>query len=320
MKAMLSAIVLALGTSLVVPLAVAQSFPSGPVTLIVPYPPGGQIDTLARMIQQKLQPVLGHPVVVENKPGAGGNLGTSQALRAAPDGHTLVLTTDGVMTLNPFLYSNVGFDPAAATPLTLSTETVVGVAVHNSVPAKNIPELIAYAKANPGKVTFGTSGAPQQIIGEMLNQLGGVQMQHVPYKGVAPALTDLVGGHINVVLATITSILPHVGSGAIRVIAVSGKDRFQQLPDVQAIAETYPEIVVATWSGFFAPPGTPKSISDRLSAELVKALKDPEIVARLAKTAETVTATSPEVARARLKEDTDRWANYLKQVKIKMEQ
>lgn len=297
----------------------AQSYPNGPVTLIVPYPPGGQIDSLARMVQQKIQPALGQPVVVENRPGGGGNLGTAQALRAAPDGQTIVLTTDGVMTLNPFLYSNVGFDPAAATPLTLSTETVVGIAVHSSVPAKNIPELIAYAKANPGKVTFGTSGAPQQIIGEMLNRLGGVQMQHVPYKGVAPALTDLVGGHIQVVVATITSILPHVGSGAIRVVGVSGKDRFKQLPEVQAIAETYPEIVVATWSGFFAPPGTPKLIADRLSAELIKAIKEQDIIDKLAKTAETVVALSPAEASARVKADTDRWANYLKQVKIKVE-
>jgi len=300
--------------------AKAQSYPNGPVTLIVPYPPGGQIDSLARMVQQKLQPMLGQPVVVENRPGGGGNLGTAQALRSAPDGHTFVLTTDGVMTLNPFLYPNVGFDPAAATPLTLSTETVVGVAVHNSVPAKNIPELIAYAKANPGKVTFGTSGAPQQIIGEMLNRLGGVQMQHVPYKGVALAMTDLVGGHINVVVATITSILPHVGSGSIRVVGVSGKERFKQLPDVQAIAETYPEIVVATWSGFFAPPGTPKAVADRLSADLIKAIKEKDIVDKLAKTAETVVATSPAEARARLKADSDRWANYLKQVTIKLAQ
>jgi tripartite-type tricarboxylate transporter receptor subunit TctC len=271
------------------------------------------------MVQQQIQPALGQPVVVENRPGGGGTLGTAQALRAAPDGQTIVLTTDGVMTLNPFLYPNVGFDPATATPLTLSTETVVGVAVHNSVPAKNIPDLIAYAKANPGKVTFGTSGAPQQIIGEMLNRLGGVQMQHVPYKGVAPALTDLVGGHINVVLATITSILPHVGSGSIRVIGVSGKDRFKQLPEVQAIAETFPEIVVATWSGFFAPPGTPKPIAEKLSAELIKALNEPDIVEKLAKTAETVVATTPAEASARAKADTDRWANYLKQVKIKVE-
>jgi tripartite-type tricarboxylate transporter receptor subunit TctC len=133
-------------------------------------------------------------------------------------------------------------------------------------------------------------------------------------------MTDLVGGHINVVLATITSILPHVGSGSIRVIGVSGKDRFKQLPQVQAIAETYPEIVVATWSGFFAPPGTPKPVADRLSAELTKALKEQDIVDKLAKTAETVVATSPAEARARLKADTERWANYLKQVKIKMEQ
>jgi tripartite-type tricarboxylate transporter receptor subunit TctC len=224
------------------------------------------------------------------------------------------------MTLNPFLYNNVGFDPAAATPLTLSTETVVGVAVNNSVPATNIPELIAYARANPGKVTFGTSGAPQQIIGEMLNRLGGVQMQYVPYKGVAPALTDLVGGHINVVLATITSILPHVGSGSIRVIGVSGRDRFKQLPEVQAIAETYPEIVVATWSGFFAPPGVSKSVADKLSTALIKALNEPDIVEKLAKTAETVVATTAVEASARLKDDTARWANYLKQVKIKVEQ
>lgn len=320
MKSSLSALMIFACALSIAPDAQAQSYPSGPVTLIVPYPPGGQIDSLARMVQQKLQPALGHPVVVENRPGGGGNLGTAQALRAAPDGQTLVLTTDGVMTLNPFLYPNVGFDPAAATPLTLSTETVVGVAVHNSVPAKTIPELIAYAKANPGKVTFGTSGAPQQIIGEMLNRLGGVQMQHVPYKGVAPALTDLVGGHINVVLATITSILPHVGSGSIRVIGVSGKDRFKQLPDVQAIAETYPEIVVATWSGFFAPPGTPKPIADRLTAEITKALNEPEIVNKLARTAETVVATTPAEASARLKADTARWANFLKQVKIKIEQ
>lgn len=297
----------------------AQTFPSGPVTLVVPYPPGGQIDILARMVQQKLQSTLGQPVVVENKPGSGGNLGTAYALRAAPDGQTILLTTNAVMTLNPLLYSNIGFDPATAIPLSLFSEAVVGIAVNGSLPVKNIPDLIAYAKANPGKVTFASSGTPQQVIGEMLNTLGNVRMQYIPYKGVAPALTDLVGGHINVVLATITSIQPFIGTNSVRLIGVSGKTRLPQFPDVQTIAESYPEIEMTTWSGFFAPPGTPKRIVDRLSTELIGAAKSPEIAAKLGQTAEVVVASTPDEAAARVKAETARWGHFLKQVKISVE-
>lgn len=299
--------------------ALAQTYPKGPITIVVPYPPGGQIDALARLVQQKIQPVLGQPVVVENRAGAGGNIGTAFAMRAAPDGHTIVLTTDGVMVVAPHLYANLGFDPALASPIAIASETVVGIAVHNSVPAKTIPELIAHAKSNPGKVTYAAPGLPQHIIVELIKKLGDADIQYVPYKGGAPALSDLVGGHIKAAAITIPSILPHLGTGAIRVIAVSGKERAPQVPEAQAIAETYPEVAHVSWTGFFAPPATPKHIIDRLNDVLTKAMKEPDVAEKLSRNAETVVASDVAHAEARVKADLAKWRNYLQQVKINTE-
>jgi len=299
--------------------ASAQTYPSGPVTIIVPYPPGGQIDALARMMQQKLQPILGQPVVVENKPGAGGNIGTAYAMRAAPDGHTIVLTTDGVMVVAPHVFANLGFDPTLATPITIASETMVGIAVNQSIPAKNIPELIAYAKANPGKVTYAAPGLPQHIVAELIKKRGEADIQYVPYKGGAPALSDLMGGHIQAVAITVPSILPHLSTGSLRVIAVSGKERFPQLPDVQTISETYPGIEHISWTGFFAPPGTPKHIIDTLNAALTKSMKEPDVAEKLARNAEKVIATDAAYASSLVKSDLAKWGEYLKQVKINVE-
>lgn len=316
MKTVLS-LLLFVGLSFIAPgSASAQSYPTGPVTIVVPYPPGGQIDALARLVQQKIQPVLGQPVMVENRAGAGGNIGTASAMRAAPDGHTIVLTTDGVMVVAPHLYQNLGFDPLLAAPITIASETVVGIALHNSVPAKNIPELIAYAKANPGKVTYAAPGLPQHIMVELLKKLGDADIQYVPYKGGAPALSDLVGGHIKAAAITVPSILPHLSTGSIRVIAVSGKERFPQLPDAQTVSETYPEVQHISWTGFFAPPGTPKPIIDRLNEVLTKALKDPEVVEKLSRNAEAIVASDVPHAEMRVKEDLAKWRSYLQQVKI----
>ncbi len=316
MKTALS-LLLFVGLSFIAPShAPAQTYPAGPVTIVVPYPPGGQIDALARLVQQKIQPVLGQPVVVENRAGAGGNIGTASAMRAAPDGHTIVLTTDGVMVVAPHLYQNLGFDPLLAVPITIASETVVGIALHNSVPAKNIPELIAYAKANPGKVTYAAPGLPQHIMVELLKKLGDADIQYVPYKGGAPALSDLVGGHIKAAAITVPSILPHLSTGSIRVIAVSGKERFPQLPDAQTVSETYPEVQHISWTGFFAPPGTPKPIVDKLNEVLTKALKDPEVVEKLSRNAEAIVASDVPHAETRVKADLAKWRSYLQQVKI----
>jgi tripartite-type tricarboxylate transporter receptor subunit TctC len=297
------------------PAASAQAFPDGPVTIVVPYPAGGATDFVARLIQPKLSDALGQPVVIENRPGASGNIATAAVMRAKPDGRTIVLTTNAVMTLNPHLYSDLGFDPLTqAAPITRTSQSGLLLAVHPSVPANTVQEFIAYAAKNPGKATFGTGGAPMQIIGEMVAKRGNVQIQHVPYKGAAPAINDAVGGHINAVIMQISSVTPFIQSKALRPLAVSTAQPIKTMPDVPTLSSTFPGIEGTNWYGFFAPAGTPKPVIDKLNATIVAALKDPAVAERLDRAGEQVIAGTPEELARTVREDHARWADFLKQL------
>jgi tripartite-type tricarboxylate transporter receptor subunit TctC len=292
----------------------AQQFPQGPVTIVVPYPAGGATDLVARLVQPKLSEALGQPVVIENRPGASGNTATAAVLRGKPDGQTIVLTTNAVMTLNPHL-ADVGFDPLTqAAPISRTSQSGLLLAVHPSVPANTVQEFMAYAAKNPGKVTFGTGGAPMQIIGEMMAKRANVQMQHIPYKGAAPAINDAVGGHINSAIMQIASITPFIQSKALRPLAVTTAQPVKTFPDVPTLASTFPGLEGVNWYGFFAPAGTPKPVIDKLNASIVAALKDPTVVAKLTNSGEEVIAGTPEELADTVRRDHARWGEFLKQL------
>ncbi len=301
--------------AMVAPAGSAQDFPQGPVTIIVPYPAGGATDFVARLVQPKLSEALGQPVVIENRPGASGNTATAAVLRGNPDGRTIVLTTNAVMSLNPHLYSDLGFDPLTqAAPITRTSQSGLLLAVHPSVPANTVQEFIAYAAKNPGKATFGTGGAPMQIIGEMMAKRGNVQIQHIPYKGASPAINDAVGGHINAVIMQISSITPFIQSKTLRPLAVTTATPIKTMPDVPTLASIYSGLEGMNWYGFFAPAGTPKPAIDKLNAAIVAALKDPAAVERLEKAGEQVIAGTPEELAQTVRQDHARWGEFLKQL------
>ena len=291
----------------------AQDYPQGSVTLIVPYPAGGATDFVARLLQPKLSEALGQPV--ENRPGAGGNVGSAAALRAPPDGRTILLTTNAVMTLNPHLYPDLGFDPLKqAEPVVMTTQSALLLAAHPSLPANSLAELVAYAAKNPGKVSLGTGGAPMQIIGEMINKRGNIQIQHIPYKGAAPAINDAVGGHINVVIMQISSVTPFIQSKALKPLAVTSRQRIKTMPDVATMSDTFDGIEGTNWYGVFVPAGTPKPIVEKLNAVFVKALNEPDVVEKLDKAGEQVVGGSPDDLARKVQEDYRRWGAFVKEL------
>ncbi len=293
----------------------AQDYPQGSVTLIVPYPAGGATDFVARLLQPKLSEALGQPVVIENRPGAGGNVGSAAALRAPPDGRTILLTTNAVMTLNPHLYPDLGFDPLKqAEPVVMTTQSALLLAAHPSLPANSLAELVAYAAKNPGKVSLGTGGAPMQIIGEMINKRGNIQIQHIPYKGAAPAINDAVGGHINVVIMQISSVTPFIQSKALKPLAVTSRQRIKTMPDVATMSDTFDGIEGTNWYGVFVPAGTPKPIVEKLNAVFVKALNEPDVVEKLDKAGEQVVGGSPDDLARKVQEDYRRWGAFVKEL------
>lgn len=293
----------------------AQDYPQGPVTLVVPYPAGGATDFVARLLQPKLAESLGQPVVIENRPGAGGNIGSAAALRAAPDGRTVLLTTNAVMTLNPHLYPDFSFDPLKqAEPVVQTTQSSLLLAAHPSLPANSLAELVAFAAKNPGELTYGTGGAPMQIIGELISKRANIQMQHVPYKGAAPAINDAVGGHIQAVIMQISSVTPFIEGKKLKPIAVTSAERIKTMPDVPTVGESFAGIEGTNWYGVFVPPGTPKPIVEKLNAVFVKALNEPDIRDRLAKAGEQVIAGTPEDLARKVREDHARWAAFLKEL------
>jgi tripartite-type tricarboxylate transporter receptor subunit TctC len=260
----------------------AQTYPAKPVRLITPFPPGGGTDVVARIIGEKLGELLGQPVVIENKAGAGGSLGTEQAARAAPDGYTLVLGSTATHAVNPSLYSKVGYDPiadfvavspVATTPLLLM--------VNPQVPAASVPELVALAKARAATapLTFASAGAgsAQHLGGELFKSMTGASITHVAYKGAGPAMADLLGGHVAMVFDTMPSALPQLRSGKLRALGISSAKRHPALPDVPAIAESVPGYELVSWWGIFAPKGTPHAIVERLNADIKRALASQDV-------------------------------------------
>ena len=254
-----------------------QGFPSRPVTLVVPVTPGGSTDLMARQIAEPLGKALGQPVVVENRPGASGNIAASYVAKQKPDGHVLLAAYSGFHAANPFLYKNLDWDPLKSfTPVALIINSAQAIAVTDKLPVKTFKELVAYAKANPGKLNYGTAGpgSLHHISGALLEQLAETRMTPVAYKGTGPAVTDLAAGNVDIVITTPPGVIPLSQTGKIRILAVTGNKRVASLPNVPSAAEEgFPNFSVDAWFGFVAPMGTPADVVKRLADEMQKAVQ-----------------------------------------------
>ncbi len=299
----------------------AQTFPSKPIRIVVPFTPGGPNDILARMIGQRYTAVWGQQTLVDNRPGGGTVIGTDIVAKAPADGHTLLMVSTS-HAANPSLMPKLPFD-------TLRDFVSVGQAVsspnvlvvHPSVPARNTRELLDIAKARPGQITFasGGSGAATHLAGELLKILGGVEMTHIPYKGAGPATIDLISGQVTWMFGTILPTIPHVRSGKLRALAVSGKRRAEVLPEVPTVAEHVPGFEASSWYGVFAPAGTPAEVIIKLNQEMARALTPVEVRQRLAAEGTEVVAGNPEDFMQLFRAEAAKWARVIKQAGIRLE-
>jgi tripartite-type tricarboxylate transporter receptor subunit TctC len=296
--------------------ACAQSFPTKPIRWVVPFAPGGSTDTLARTLAVKLSDALGQQVVVDNRPGASGNIGMEIVARAPADGHTILLGYIANVAIAPSLYEKLPFDPVKDyEPITLLATSPNVLVAHPTVAAKNLKELIALAKSQPGKLNYASASIASvgHLTGELLNDLAGIKMTHVAYKGSGQAVTDLLGGHIQLMFSGFSSTLPHIKSGKLRALAQTGEKRSPALPDVPTIAESgFPKFEATAWYGVHAPAKTPKPVVNRLNAELVKALKLPDVSERLGSLGFEIAATTPEHYGNYIRSEIKKWAKVVK--------
>ena len=297
-------------------LAFGQAYPSKPIRLVCPFPPAGAVDIASRASAHELTRILGQPVTVENKPGAGGNLGGAEVARAAPDGYTLLMTTSGIQAINPALYAKMPFDPnkdlVPVAPLVSLNNVLV---LHPSVPAKSVKEVIALAKSQPGKWTYASSGNGTSIhmSGAMFTQMTGVDMLHIPYKGSGPAVTDLLGGQVHMMFDNIPSSLPHIKSGKLRALATTGAKRDPALPDLPTMAEAgVPGYESGVWFGLSVPAGTPKDVIQRLNAAAVQVTKALEFIKRMTDLGYNIIPGTPEDMANMLKAELTRWPPIVK--------
>ncbi len=301
--------------------AFALDYPARPVKFVVGYPPGGATDILARLIGQRLSEKLGQQFVVENKPGAGNNIGTESVVNAEPDGYTILLVNPANY-INASLYANLKFNFVRDIAPVACFQRVPNVmTVNNDMPAKNVAEFIAYVKANPGKVNMASSGngTSVHLSGEMFMAMTGAKMQHVPYRGAAPAITDLLGGQVQVIFDNMPSIIQHIRAGSLRALGVTTAERSPQLPDVQAIAETVPGYEASALFGVGAPKDTPKEIIMKLNQEINAILAEPDIRKRLVDLGGEPLIQSPEGFGDMIKAETEKWKKVVEFAGLKVE-
>src|SRR5215213_2353435 len=297
----------------------AQAYPSRPISLLVPWAPGGSTDILARVVAQHLHQSMGQPVVIENRTGAAGNIGTGAVARAAPDGHTILFNTMSVHTMNHALFATMPFDGVKDfSPITLLAYVTNTMVVHPSVPANTVPEFIAYAKANPGKITYASAGpgSTNHLCAALFEKMAGIEMVHVPYRGGAPAVADTVGGQTQLFFTAGTQSLEHVKAGRLKLLAVTEEKRSALLPDVPTVAETVPGYEMTVWYGAFGPAGMPKDIVTKLNAEIARALFLPEVKSRMDAIAVEVASSTPEELGERMRRDAEKWGGIIKSIGI----
>ena len=299
-------------------LAHAQDYPNKPIRMIVPYPPGGGTDVVARIVNEKLSAELGQSIVIDNKGGAGGSVGTELASKAPPDGYTILLTLSS-HTINPKLFPKLGYDVERDfIPISLAASIPQIVVANPSVPASTVPELIAWLKANPGKVNYASVGigSPAHIFGELLKLKTGVQMTHVPYKGGGPAMTDVIAGQVQLAIVSMPAALQFVKAGRVKALAVASAKRSASAPEVSTIAEHGIDVVVESWYGVLVPAKTPAPIVARLNAAMVKVLAMPDVKEKLfAQGAEAVSNTPAEFE-AIIKDELGKWEYVIREAKI----
>lgn len=299
--------------------AQTPSYPGRPVRFVVPITTGGSNDVMARAIAQRLTEVWGQPVTVENRPGAGMNLGAEFVARSAPDGYTWLLGANNIFVFNPHV-GKTPFDPIKDfTPVTNVALVPFVLVVNPSLPVNNVAELVDYAKRNPTALNYGSSGngSPQQLATEQLKFAAGIQIQHVPYKGAMGAITDLIGGRIQVFIGAVNSLLPHIREGRLRLLAGAGGKRFSAFPDLPAIAETVPGVALDVWLGVFMPAGVPAEIVNKANADILRVLSLPEVKANLAGQGIEVSTSTPEALAATIRDDYARWGDVIRRANIK---
>lgn len=299
----------------------AQDWPNHPVRLIVPFTPAGATDVIGRLMANRLSEVWGQQVVVENRPGAGSNIGTDAAAKAEPDGYTILINSVP-LTVNKFLYASLPYDPVADfAPVTLLVMQPNIMAVSNAVPAKTVAEFIAYARANKGQVSYASSGngTSLHLCGEMFKRMAGIEMTHVPYRGAAPALNDLIPGRVHVIFDNVSSILPQVQSNSVRGIACTTAKRIRAAPDLPPIADTVPGFDVSSWFGLLVPAKTPAEIVARINKDSVEALQHAAVRPRLEELGAEIVGSTPQAFAAHLKAEMDKWGPVIREAKIRIE-
>jgi tripartite-type tricarboxylate transporter receptor subunit TctC len=313
-------LILTLLTFVCVSTALPQTYPSKPIRFIVPFPPGGGNDTIARTFGQKMTEAFGQQVVIDNRAGAGGNIGAETAARALPDGHTIFLGGVGSHGINPNLQTKLAYDPIKDfSPVSLIASAPLVIVVPPSLPVKSINDLIQLAKTRPGELNYASSGSGTiaHLSAELLNSMAKIKLEHVPYKGTGPALTDLLGGRVQVMFNSAVSILPQVRAGKLRAIAMTAVKRSAAMPDLPTVAESgVPGYEAASWYGVLAPAKTPRPIITKLNSEIVRIAQSSDVRERLASDGADPVGNSPEEFGAYIKRELARWAQVIEQARI----
>jgi tripartite-type tricarboxylate transporter receptor subunit TctC len=316
----LAASLLTIPVGAALPALAADHWPAKPITVVVPYPPGGGTDVLARVVAQKLQQSLGQSVIVDNRPGAGGTVGAAYAAHAAPDGYTLLILNVISHTATTGLYKSLSFDPVGSfTALGLVGATPYVIAVNPSVPARNLGEFVALAKAKPARINYGSSGTGgiSHLSTELFKRQANIDLTHIPYKGDGPVVTDLISGQIQVTFGNVVALLPYIRSGSLRALAVTGDQRMDILPDVPTVKEAgYPNYSVVGQFGFAVPKGTPPELVKHLNAELVKAVKSPDLVETFARQGVAAESSTPEQMQTMMGKQQQTWSKLIKELGI----
>jgi len=297
----------------------AQEFPSRPVKIVAPFAAGGSADLIPRIVGERLSAMWGQPVIVENRPGAGGNIAAEYVYRAEPDGYTLLSSPPSTLIINQYLYANLAYDQSHWVPVSVMVAVPNVLLVNPKVAAKSVQELIAYARANPDKLNYASqgSGTTSHLTGEMFKTVAGVHIAHIPYKGSAPALTDLLAGQVEVMFDNLGVSLQHVKSGRLRALAVGSERRVASLPDVPAMSEVLPGFESVTWFGVVAPPKAPMPIAEKISAAIAEALRSPDARKRLADLSAEPIGNTPAQMAAFMRKDAERWREVIRSAGVK---
>lgn len=304
------------------PAAAQEAWPSKPVRMVMPFPPGSGTDVLARIISEQLSRKWGQPVTVDNMSGGGGNIGGQTVTRAAPDGHTLLFVPAPPLVINQFMYKSTGYDPAKFAPITMLTSVPYAMATRKDFPANTVKEFIDYVKANPGKVTYASSsiGSTAQLAALQLSMMTGLEMVHVPFRGAAPALNDVMGGHVDMLFDIVSTTLPMMEVGNLKVLGTGGDKRSRIMPGIPTIEEAgVPGFRALTWFAIVAPPGTPTSITGKIYRDTVDAMKVPEVAARIASMGMDIVGMDPESSGKYFAQESAMWGKIVREANISMD-